>query len=187
MTTTAPPPTLGQAVEAGLVRLKTVWRRHEWTPELLAEYRRVLTRIGDAGLVDGALTAAIDATEVNYPPPPGAFARLGSELAGQRHRERPRASSLSIDESALRDALAFLARCETAADRAYAEAQVGAIRRRLLGQGADTAAIEAPLPGRPRFAEAAPHRYDPAGTLRYVVVQSDGRRIPPGAQIAGEV
>jgi len=179
MTSAEATQTLGQAVEVGLVRLKTVWRRHEWTPNLIDEYRRVLRRIGSAEGIGKAIDAVIEQTEVNYPPPPGAFARIGSELAARAAASATRPASRSLDESALIDALAFLDRVRGTDDEEWAEGMVRSIRKRLPDFGG--AAEERHGKG-VQFVRAEPYRHDPPGTVRFAVRQP-GRA---GSQGAGD-
>lgn len=44
-----------------------------------------------------------------------------------------------------------------------------------------------PRSGRPTFVEAAPDPRDPPGTVRYVVIQPDGRRVPAGASTVDDL
>ncbi len=73
-----------QAVEGALRRMKAVWRAQGWTPDLIAEYRRVLSRLGDPELVTAVVDQVIDSTVDRFAPPPGVFVRAGEELRSSR-------------------------------------------------------------------------------------------------------
>lgn len=176
---------LGVAVETALRRMKTVWRVQQWTPDLIEEYRRVLVRVGDAGVVDQVADTMIGESTERFAPPPGAFAKLGRELTESR---RPDTSSRgrtsrSIDEDALRDAVAALGYATDDQERAWIEEQIKAIRSRMPNRGADVDLADAK---ELRFVEAVPDHRDPPGTVRFVVIQPDEERRPKGARVAGE-
>lgn len=120
---------LGQAVERQLSRLKASFPAHRWTPESLAEYRRVMTMLGDGLVVERAVTQAIDSTDDRYPPAVARIVAMGREIAPRRKAEA----------------------------------------------------------SKPQFVEAAPHPFDPPGTVRWVAIQPDGSRVPKGARISGEM
>lgn len=128
------PATAGSVVAEAIVRLRRLWPRID-TPEVLAEYRRILTELKDPDIINRTVTAVIDSwTQGGLAPPPGMFATRGAELTARRDWRR-----------------------HTSSDRGL------------------------------RFLEAAPDPRDPPGTIRWIIVQPDGQRIPAGARAADDM
>jgi len=126
---------IGPAVETALRRLRTVWGRHLDTPDILAEYRRVLTNLTLPSIVEKTVTDVIDThTSGGYPPTPGYIAERGAA-----HQNRHNWRHQTSDQRGL------------------------------------------------TWLQAAPHPHDPPGTVRWIVVQPDGRRIPPGARAVDDM
>ena len=122
------PETLGTVVATCITRLRGMWPDID-TPGLIAEYRHVLTAIGDIDLVKQTFRDVIDTWKQALRPPPGVFASRGAELQARRDW-----------------------RGHTSSDKGL------------------------------RFLQAAPDHRDPPGTIRWIVVQPDGTRIPAGVR-----
>lgn len=163
---------LDRVVAQSIVRLRRLWPHALDGPELIAEYRRVLSRAPDPATLAGVVDAVIDA-EADYLPRPAVFVMAISEAAKRKRRESvPHTEGHSrrwIDEAALRDSLAFLQECDTAEDVEYAEEQIRAIRMRLPDHGASAEEGQAV-----HFTRSPAKYYDQPGTIRYRVTQIGG-------------
>lgn len=151
---------IGRAVGENIVRLRRIWPKIDG-PDLIGEYRRVLGKAPDAETVARVVEGIIDSTTERFPPPPGVFAKAISEANARRAMSsRPRVNyGRWVDESALRDALAYLETCPDD-ERTQAERDVVKIRKRLSDRGAhaETSA--------PRWVRGENYPSEPPGTIR---------------------
>lgn len=176
------------AVES-IRRMKAAWPAWSWAAEMEREYGRALMDVGDPELIELGTTRAIREVSGRFPPPLADLLQLiercrierkVAEAGGAREYQ----ASITVDEGALRDAIAALDYARDADERALIEDQIASIRGRLPDRGARA---EEMMARETRFLAAAPDPYDPPGTLRFVVVYPDGTRFPKGARLAGEV
>jgi len=169
-----------QVVAASVIRLRRLWPRQLDGPDIISEYRRVLTEAPDAPTLTAVVDRVIDETSDGYLPRPGAFVKVIAEATARGRREKlpSKIHSRSIDEAALIDALAYLESVKGTDDEDFAEGLIMSIRKRLPDRGATVEAR-----GGVKFVRADPYRYDPPGTVRFAVRQpdtSDGYEFPRG-------
>lgn len=99
--------------------------------------------------------------------------------AGRTEYER-----LRIDEAAIIDAINALHTTRYPDITHDIDTQITRIRERLPDHGDR---VDASIEQGIRYIEAAPDHRDPPGTIRWIIVQPDGQRIPAGARAADDM
>ena len=156
--------------------MKRVWSVQTWEPGVIAEYRRALLAVGDAGLVVSGVDEAVTSTQGKFAPSVGDLMAC-VERCRVRAKAIPKAGRVqhvSVTAAALEDAINAL---EVETDPDYAkeiEGQIARLRKRLSDHGAQT---DERMRTKVRFLRGRSLPGDPKGTVRLRVLQATSLRV----------